>query len=274
MILKDKIAVIYGAGGSLGGAFAKAFAAAGAHVFLTGIHSASVETTAMDIRSAGGQAETAVVDGFDAKAIETHLQSIVRQTGRIDISFNAVGIDVKQGVPLVDLDPEEYLDPVANTLRTRFLTAKAAAKIMIGQGGGVILTLTATPAGIGYPYTGGFSAACTAVECMVTNLASELGIHGIRVVNLRSGGSPDSRVFQEVIERAPQVMEPVLHQMKEDTMLKKLPLMADIANVAAFVASDLARAITGVTVDLTCGTTAALNYRAKPSDVRPSFDTP
>jgi 3-oxoacyl-[acyl-carrier protein] reductase len=132
------------------------------------------------------------------------------------------------------------------------------------QGFGVILSLTATPGGIGYPLTAGFAPACCAMECLSRNLASELGIYGIRVVNIRSGGSPDSKVFKDAIERHPDEMAVVLGKMENDTMLKKLPLMADIANVAVFLVSDMAGKITGVTVDVTCGTTAGLNYRMAP----------
>jgi len=84
----------------------------------------------------------------------------------------------------------------------------------------------------------------------------------VRVVNIRSGGSPDSKVFKEAIESHPDVMKEVLQKMEQDTMLKKLPLMADIANTAVFLASSLAAKITGVTIDITGGTTAALNYRS------------
>ncbi len=147
-------------------------------------------------------------------------------------------------------------------MRTRFLTAVAAGKVMMRQGSGVILSLTATPGGIGYPYTGGFAPACSAMESFSSNLASELGIYGIRVVNIRSGGSPDSGVFKNAIDKYPDVMDGVLRQMKEDTMLKQLPLMSDIANAAVFLSSDMAGKITGVTLDVTCGTTAGLNYRA------------
>src|SRR5882757_9823390 len=114
-------------------------------------------------------------------------------------------------------------------MQTQFLTATAAGRTMIKQRSGVILSLTATPGGIGYPYTGGFAAACCALESFSRNLASELGVYGVRVVNIRSGGSPDSRVFKEAIANHPEVMKEVLQKMEQDTMLKKLPLMADIA---------------------------------------------
>ena len=259
MLLANKHAIIYGAGGSLGGAVAIALAAAGAAVYLTGRNRTSVQTIAEKITEAGGKADVDVVDGYDEKAINDHIQKI----GRVDISFNAVGVDVKQGAPLVDFSMDEYVDPVTKTMQTRFLTAKAAGRQMIQQGSGVILSLTATPGGIGYPYTGGFAAACAAVESLSRNLASELGVYGIRVVNIRSGGSPDSRVFKEALDSNPEVMKTVLQTMRSDTMLKKMPVMADIANTAVFLASDLAAGITGVTVDVTVGTTAGLNYRAK-----------
>jgi NAD(P)-dependent dehydrogenase (short-subunit alcohol dehydrogenase family) len=149
------------------------------------------------------------------------------------------------------------------TAHTRFLTAKAAAKVMMEQRSGVILSISATPGGIGYPYTGGFAAANAALESLVRNLGSELGPYGVRVVNIRSGGSPDSAVFRNAIGQFPVLMEGQLRGMEEDTMLKRLPPMADIANTAVFLASDMAASITGVTVDVTSGTTAALNYRVK-----------
>ena len=264
MILQNKTAIVYGAGGSLGGAVAKAMAAAGAMVFVTGRHPDSINKTVSDINAAGGSAKADVVDAFDEKAVSEHIKKVIQQTGKVDISFNAVGVDVVQNLPFVDMKAEEFIQPITRTMQTRFLTAVAAARTMIRQGSGIILSLTATPGGIGYPYTGGFGPACCAVECFSANLAAELGIYGIRVVNIRSGGSPDSRVFKEAIEGNPEVMKVVIQKMEEDTMLKKMPLMADIANTAVFLSSDMAGKITGVTIDVSCGTTAGLNYRVTP----------
>ncbi len=270
MLLSNKTAVIYGAGGSLGGAVARALASEGCRVFLTGHRLPSLEKVAAEIHAAGGQAETAIVDGFDENAIGKHLDELIQRAGKIDISFNAVDIEVFQNRPLVELSEEEFAVPVYRTMQTRFLTAKAAAIRMMKQKSGVILTLTATPAGIGYPYTGGFAPACSAVENFSRTLASELGVYGIRVINIRSGGSPDSRVFKEAFEMNPVGAGAVFEQMKKDTMLKKQPPMIDIANTAVFLCSGLAASITGVTVDVTCGTTAALNYRVVSADQRES----
>jgi 3-oxoacyl-[acyl-carrier protein] reductase len=261
-MLQNKNAIIYGAGGSLGGAVAKALAGSGARLFLTGYQLGSVQKVADEILKSGGQAETDIVDAFDEKAISHHLNKVVSRVGKIDISFNAVGVDVMQGIPLVDLPEDDFIRPITRTMQTRFLTAKIAGKAMMKQGSGVILFLTATPGGIGYPYTGGFAPACGAVESFSRNLASELGVYGVRVVNMRSGGSPDSRVFKEAIDSNPELMKTVIQKMEDDTMLKKLPMMSDIGNLAIFLCSDMAGSITGVSVDITCGTTAGLNYRA------------
>lgn len=264
-MLQHKNAVIYGAGGSLGGAIAKALANAGATIFLTGRTSAPLEKIANEIHASGGKADVAIVDAMNEEAINSHLEKMVQQAGSVDISFNTTGTDVVQNIPLTSMKVNDYIHPITHMMQTRFLTAVAAGKVMMKQGSGVILSLTATPGGIGYPYTGGFAPACAAIETLAQNLASELGVYGVRVVNMRSGGSPDSRVFKEAVEQAPREMELVLGKMKADTMLKKMPLMADIANVAVFLSSEMAAGITGVTVDVTCGTTAALNYRVAAS---------
>ena len=114
MMLKDKVAVIYGAGGAIGGAVACAFARERAKLFLTGRLRAPVEAVAKDIVSAGGSAEAAEVDALDEQAVDKHLQSVIDKAGRVDISFNAVGIPGTKilGVPLVELDVEQFSLPI------------------------------------------------------------------------------------------------------------------------------------------------------------------
>ena len=115
-MLKNKIAVIYGASGGIGGAVARAFAHEGARVFLTGREQASVDAVAKDIASAGESAVAAQVDALDEQAVDTHLQSVIDTAGGVDISFNAVGISNAQilGVPLTDLDVEDFSQPVTS----------------------------------------------------------------------------------------------------------------------------------------------------------------
>lgn len=260
-MLQDKTAVIYGAGGSLGGAVSKAFANAGAKLFLTGRNLSTVQKVADEIIASGGMVEAAEVDALDEKAIHEHIEAVVKKAGAVDISFNAISLQDTQDIPLVNMQLEDFTRPVTRAMQTQFITGTAAGRVMMKQGSGVILSLTATPGGIGYPNVGGFGPACCAIEGFSRNLASELGPYGIRVINIRSGGSPDSRVFKEAIDNGgPEIMA-VLKRLKEDTMLKTLPLMEDIANTAVFLASAMAAKITGVTIDVTCGTTTALNHK-------------
>ena len=265
-MLQNKNAIIYGAGGSMGGAVARALAGAGARVFLTGHNIEPVRKLADQIIASGGNAEAGQADALDERAVNDYINYVVNKAGSIDISFNAIGFKVVQNTPLVTIAVEDFVSPVTTAMRTQFLTGTAAAKAMIKQGSGVILSLTATPGGIGYPNTGGFAPTCAAIEAFSMNLAAEVGIYGVRVVNIRSGGSPDSAVFKNAIASNPLEMKEILRSMEDDTMLKKLPLMADIANIAVFLASDIGGMITGVTVDVTGGTTSGLNYRVPRSD--------
>ncbi len=264
MTLKNKNAVIYGAGDSLAGAVGRALAEAGARVFLTARRLASARKIAGEITAAGGHAEAEEVDALDERAVNDHAEEVARAAGSLDISFNLINLADKQDVPLVKMTAEDFVRPVQTAMLTHFLTATAAGRIMAKQRSGVILTLTATPGGIGYPLVGGFGPACCAIEALSTNLAAELGPLGVRVVNIRSAGSPDSRPFREAIAHDPDAARVFLDKMKADTMLKDLPSMKEIANAAVFLASDLAGKITGVTLDVTAGTTSALNYKAPP----------
>ncbi len=264
LLLENKNAVIYGGGGSIGGAVAKALSAAGARIFLTGIHAESVQSTAEEIIAAGGVAEITVVDACDQDEVINHLHYVSDSAGSIDISFNAIGIQDSQNCALVEMNVEDFVRPVRIAMETTFITATAAARIMKKQGTGVILTLTATPGGIGYPHVGGFGPACCAIESLSINLASEIGPYGVRVVNMRSGGSIDSRVFQQAFkELGDNVAGELFKKMAADTMLKRMPVMKDIADAAVFLSSDMAQNITGTTLDISCGTTSALNYKMK-----------
>jgi 3-oxoacyl-[acyl-carrier protein] reductase len=264
-MLQNKNAIIYAAGGSLGGAAAKAFAAAGAILYLSGRNVASIQKLADEITASGGKAFAEQVDAMDETAVNNYVNKVLRQAGTIDVSFNLIDLRVVQGMHLVDMSVADFTRPANIAMHSHFITDTAAARVMIRQKSGVILSLTATPGGIGYPFTAGFAPACAAMESFSRNLAGEVGQYGVRVVNLRSGGSPDSKVFADAIAANPDAMKVVLERMEADSMLKKLPQMADVANTAVFLASNLAAAITGVTVDVTCGTTAGLNYRSTDS---------
>lgn len=110
MLLENKNAIVYGAGGAIGGAVACAFAREGANVFLDGRTRATLDAVAEAITADGDTAETTEVDALDEQALEGHADAMVQRAGRIDVYFNAIGVSQRhvQGTPLVDLSPENF----------------------------------------------------------------------------------------------------------------------------------------------------------------------
>ncbi|HLK02757.1 MAG TPA: SDR family oxidoreductase [Streptosporangiaceae bacterium] len=244
MLLENKNAIVYGAAGKIGGAVARAFARDGARVFLAGRTLANLEETAADIRAHGGMAETAQVDALDKAAVDAHADDVVAAAGRIDVSFNAVSVAALQGVPLTEMSVDDFLAPIAGLCRTNFLTATAAARHMAAQGSGVIVTLTASSAKETRHEMGGFSLANAATEALTRTLAGEYGRRGVRVVGMRSNFTP---------ETYPGVTDEMLTPLLRDTLLGRLPRLAELAATAVYLASDGAGAMSGAMVNLTCG---------------------
>lgn len=259
MMLQDKVAVIYGAGGAIGGAVARAFAAEGARVFLTGRALAPVEMVAKDVVAAGGSAAAAQVDALDEQALDRHLRSVIDVAGRVDVSFNAVGIADTGivGVPLVELDVEQFALPLATYPTSYFLTARLAARHMVRNGSGVIMRVTALHSRTGIPLVGGFGPAMAALEALTRDLSAELAPHGVRVVGLRPQAMPETDTIREAFEpRAAATgmsWEQWQQRLAGRTHGQRLMTLAELASVAAFVASDGASGLTGTTVNLTMG---------------------
>jgi len=254
MLLEGKRAIIYGGGGAIGGAVARAFAREGATVYLAGRTLASLDAVAGEIRAAGGVAETAQVDALDAAAINQHADAVAATAGGLDISFNLISHDDKQGTPLAEIPVDDFTRPVMIAMRSQLLTAQAAARHMITQGSGVILMFGGAGnrdpirdyySGGRQVYIGGTQVAFGAMDVLRRQLANELGPQGIRVVTLQSGG---------VLETVPEfIREPMTQAFVATSMLKRVETLADVGNVAAFAASDLARSMTATAFNITYG---------------------
>lgn len=245
VMLEDKVAVIYGAGGSIGGAVARTFAHEGARVFLAGRTKATLEKVAEDIRSNGGEGDTAIVDALDKQSVDEFVHRVIEETGHIDVSFNLISYgDVQE--PLTEIAVEDFTHPITTATRTQFLTTRAAARHMIKQESGVILTFGGggpqTPPGLA-----GFKVALDAVESLRRQWAVELGPHGIRVVTLKTGG-----ILESIPDDVPGRDE-IVTKTEADALLNRTATLADVGDVAAFVASDRARTITGTEVNVSCG---------------------
>lgn len=261
MLLADKNAVIYGAGGAIGSAVARAFAREGARVFLTGRTRPKLDALAREICGLGGIAAAAHVDALDEDAVERYADFVAKQAGGIDISFNAIGVTHIQGLPLAELSLDDFRYPLNTYATAQFVTARAAARHMWKQRSGVILTLSATAARLPGPGALGFGVACAAVEALSRHLAGELGPRGIRVICLRSDAIPEAitngshsrDVFRLHAQHAGVWPEELLAQLERGTLLGRLPTLAEVANVAVFMASDYAGAMTGTVANVSCG---------------------
>ena len=182
---------------------------------------------------------------------------MAEKAGGIDVLFNAIGMETIQETPLLDMQLEDFADPVIVATRPQVLNARAVARRMVGQGSDVILTITAGPARRAVLNVGGFDTACAAIEGLWRSFAAELGPYGIRLVVVASAGSPDTPDVQEMLKlhakAAGTSLEEYLADAGSDSLLGQLPTLAEVADVAALMASDRASAMTGTIANVTCG---------------------
>ena len=226
-------------------AAARAFAREGARVFLAGRTAETLEAVAGEIRAAGGAAETAVVDALDEAAVDAFVDGVAAGAGAVDVSFNVISFgDVQE--PLMELPVDGVTGPVHTIVRTQFLTTRAAARHMIPRGSGVILTFGGSSDRT-MPGLGALKVAFDAVEGLRRQWACELGPHGVRVVTLKTGGIPES--IPDDFDAKGAIAEAI----RKDTLLGRAATLADVGNVAAFVASDRARTLTSTEVNISCG---------------------
>ena len=256
MLLENKNAVIYGAGGAIGGAAARTFAREGARVFLAGRTRDPLDQVAKDIAAAGGQAEVAVLDALDEQAVDEHARAVADQAGSIDVSFNLVSRGDVQGTALAEMAVADFVRPIVTGITANFITARAAAQHMIAQGSGVILAMDSGSAHAS-PMMGGTGPADAALDTLVRNLALEAGPHGVRAVGIWAAGIPDSLSPEKIAATSggtrldDTAFQAVLAQLDSMRMTRRSPGLAEIAATAAFLASDRAAAITGTFVNAT-----------------------
>lgn len=257
-LLTHKHAVIFGASGAVGTAVAKEFAAQGATVFLSGRALGAVSQVAEEIQQDGGVAYAAEVDALDEQAVNAYLDRVA-QEGSIDILLNAMGPQAKDygnSTSTMELPIEQYLLPLTTLVPSQFITARAAARHMVQQRSGVILFVTAIPVR-GFTNATAIGSAFGAMEALLRCLAMDLGPAGVRVVGIRSGAMVDTRTIQQSIENAVHRLsiskEQVVSMFEQRTLLKSLPTVVDTARLAAFLASDGARVLTGTIVNASSG---------------------
>jgi NAD(P)-dependent dehydrogenase (short-subunit alcohol dehydrogenase family) len=251
-LLEGKNAVIYGGGGAIGGAVAREFAREGARVFIAGRTPERLDAVARDIALAGGKAETALVDILDQRAVEEHAAAVAATAGSIDVALNAVSVAHDQGTTLADLTLEEFMRPIDGFLRGLFITSKAVAPQMGSRRQGVILTLSEPGAKLAVPGILGHAASAAGKEAFARVLAAELAPADIRVVGIRPHAvvdAPDAGSYTKDLF-TPEFLESGL---APGTLLKRLPTLSEVAQTAAFLASDRSGVMTGTIANLSGG---------------------
>lgn len=251
MLLTGKTAVVYGAAGGVGSAVARAYAREEAVVHLAGRARVPLDRLASTIRQAGGAAHVATVDALDQEAIEAHAADIAAASGSIDIAFNATSNDDVQGTNLADLPYRQFMQPITKSVTAHHHIATAVARQM--RSGGSILVMAGGREAI--PGLGGAHVAWSALAGLCRQLAAELGPDHIRIAWLLSPGSPDEPSQQQDANGNPG---PPSSLAADDpyaaaTLLGRRPSYDDVANAAAFFASDWARTMTATELNLTAG---------------------
>jgi NAD(P)-dependent dehydrogenase (short-subunit alcohol dehydrogenase family) len=157
----------------------------------------------------------------------------------------------------VELPIEEFMTPVEKIVKSRFITARAAARHMINQHSGVIIFVTGSPARPHVPGATAIGAAFAALENLTFNLAFEVSPLGVRVVCLRTVANIDSHSIQDTVDflaaRMNITRDQGMAQVAQQNFLKVPATVQDTANAAVLIASDRARMMTGTVVNASAG---------------------
>jgi NAD(P)-dependent dehydrogenase (short-subunit alcohol dehydrogenase family) len=254
MLLEGKNAIVYGTG-PLGAGVARTFAREGARVFVAGRTRERVEAVAAEIAAAGGSAEGTVLDALDERAVDEHAAGVVARAGSIDVSFNLTSREDVQARPVIELSVEELTRAPQTALTSNFVTARAAARRMVEQGSGVILSLTSGTARAPSAGMGNTGPADAGVEVLMRTLAYELGPSGVRVLGIYTAAVAETLTTERMAKVTGQEVpvDAVLAGVAQGAMLKRPPALEHVASTAAFLASDRAADITGTIVNVSCG---------------------
>jgi NAD(P)-dependent dehydrogenase (short-subunit alcohol dehydrogenase family) len=248
-LLEGKVAVVTGGSSGIGRAISLRFAEEGAHVVVADTRNEpreGGEPTDVLIAAAGGEARFVACDVTKAADIEAAM-SAADVLGGIDVLVNNAGVFTAHDVLAVtEADYDRVMDV---NVKAVFFAAQAAAKRMAARGGGSIVNLSSVA---GLQGTGGFVVYCAskgAVRFLNHALAQELGPRGIRVNALHPGAIETSMLITDV---------PIVGTEAGEALLRSIPLgrngqPADVADAAVFLASDLARYVTGASLSVDGG---------------------
>jgi 3-oxoacyl-[acyl-carrier protein] reductase len=240
--LQGKIALVTGAGTGIGAAIAQRHAADGATVCVTGRKQEPIDGVVAEIERAGGDAFARLLDVRSSEQYEAVFDELMERYGRIDIVVaNAARAGTQAYIgPLVSVSDEEWNDIISINLTGVFYAARAAAKRMIPQGSGSIITIGSVNSFRPERDVPAYAASKGGVLLLTRSLARDLAPHGIRVNGIAPGATATENILQGIRLRG----------LTDEQVAARIPLGRqagpdEIAAVAAFLASDDASYVTG-----------------------------
>ena len=263
MLVKGKVAVIFGGSGAIGSAVAHTMAREGAHVYLGARNQDKLDRVAGEIRAAGGIADTFIIDVLDEQSMSAKTGDLAQQVGGFDVVINTTGFMHNQGKGIAELSLAEFRQGIDPFLTAQFNISKAVTPHMGGERAGVIITVVAPAGTMAIPGHLGHIVGCAGIEAFVKVLACELAPRNIRVICVRShalvgavqAGSYTAEVFAPKAQAMGLTVEQWVGGAAQSTMLKRLPTLSQVAELMTFLASDHAGAMTATVVNMTAGTT-------------------
>lgn len=246
--------VITGSATGIGAATARRFAAEGARVACLDVNEADNDATAAAARAEGVEALALACDVRSRADQQAAFDEVTAAWGRIDVLVASAGIYA--GGPLPEIPPDRWDDIVAVNLTGVLVSNSLAAPVMIAQGRGAIVNISSMAAKTSWPYSAEYSATKSGVIGITRSAAMELGPHGITVNAVCAGNTLTDMVRKVAAEIGPTVGmtgEEWLEMRARDTALKRLARPEEIAGVAAFLAGDDARYLTGQAIEVDGG---------------------
>ncbi|MCR1899423.1 3-oxoacyl-ACP reductase FabG [Irregularibacter muris] len=243
MRLKKKVAIITGGGRGIGEATAKKFAEEGAKVVIADMNQEDIDRVMEEIKQSGGEALGLSVNVVDIAQVEEMISRTVEHYGKVDIIVNNAGITAD--ARLVKMQEDQFDKVIAVNLKGVYNCGQAAAKVMVEQGSGVILSASSVVGIYGNFGQTNYAATKWGVIGMTKTWAKELGRKGVRANAVAPGF-----IATPMVEKMP---EKVLDSMKAKAPLQRLGTPEDVANLYAFLASDEASFITGTVVSVDGG---------------------
>lgn len=239
--LKDKTAIVTGAGRGIGKSIAGAFAAAGAKVIVNDIDGDAAAQVCQEIKDRGGFARPAKADVRVSAEIAEMVQMTVRDLGGIQVMVNNAGVILRK--PAEEILEEEWDRVIQINLKGTFLCAQTAAKAMIAGGkGGKIINISSVMGAVALPPRAAYCASKGGIINLTKDLAAEWAQYGIAVNGIAPGWTV-TEMTQGYFSQ-----EPVRRYLLERIPLNRLGKPEDIAHMAVFLASDYADYIIGQTI--------------------------